>query len=64
MSVEDRPVGPIFILQSIHNEDTEVVSNTEYECRKYNIDDIELYSYYSHHSNDYNPTDEHWKEAD
>ena len=42
MGIQDRFSCPVFVLESIHDEDTEVVSNTENESREDNIDNVEF----------------------
>ena len=37
MGIQDRFSCPVFVLESIHDEDTEVVSDTENESREDNI---------------------------
>ena len=42
MGIQDRFSCPVFVLESIHDEDTEVVSDTENESREDNIDNVEF----------------------
>ena len=34
--------GPVFVLQSVHNEDTEVIANTKDKGGQDDIDNVEL----------------------
>lgn len=42
MGIQDRFSCPVFVLESSHDEDTEVVSDTENESREDNIDNVEF----------------------
>ena len=49
----------VLVLQSVHNENTEIITDTEYKGRQDDIDDIELNPQDSHQPEDNHPTDQH-----
>ena len=49
----------IFGQQAVHDEDAEIIAQTENKGRKNNIDDVELDSEERHHAQDEHPADGH-----
>ena len=64
MRVQQLLAGLVFIQQTFHDEDAEIVSHTENECGEDNVHDIELNPEHPHYSGDYQPADRHRQEAE
>lgn len=54
----------IFLQQPVHDEQTVVVSQAEYQCRYNDVDDVELYARHGHDAQYPEPADEHGNEGD
>ena len=64
MGIQDCFSCPVFVLESIHDEDTEVVSDTENESREDNIDNVEFDTQNPHQAQNNGPADKHRQETD
>ena len=62
--VEQLVAAHVAVLQAIHDEDAEIVADTEDECREDDVDDVEADVEQPHYSHDDNPADAHGQEAD
>mgnify|MGYP007046837238 CR=1 FL=1 len=64
MGIQDRFSCPVFVLESIHDEDTEVVSDTENESREDNINNVDLDTMYPHQAQNNGPADKYRQDTD